>query len=278
MSVFAFTACTGTPGVTTATLATAVHWDRPVLVIEADVSNVGAMMTGFFRGGLDLPAGMHQVSLATSRHALTAEALLDPDLGISIPVHALAPMRTMPIPALPAGHRMWVIPGYRDLAIIDGVHTLWQRLPALFASLHERGIDVLLDLGRLSRDDARFPLLDGADQVVVLAATTMTDLNRLHKRIRLPDLEPRVHRGGNRYGLLLTRAPAEAVAPTEFAKAVLPLVGTVPFDPLGAAVFAHGREDTRPARNPYRAGLRRVVLNLRHRITTANLDPVGSGR
>lgn len=276
MSVVAFTACTGTPGVTTATLAAAVHWDRPVLVIEVDVSNVGAMMTGFFRGGLDVPAGMHQVSLAASRRALTAEALLDPDLGISIPVHALAPMRTMPIPALPAGHRMWVVPGYRDLAIIDGVHAIWQRLPALFASLHDRGIDVLLDLGRLTRDDARFPLLDAADQVLVLAATTMSDLNRLHKRVRLPDLEPRVHRG-NRYGLLLTRAPAESVAATEFARAVLPVVGTVPFDPLGAAVFAHGREDTRPARNAYRAGMRRVVLDLRHRPTGASLEPAGSG-
>lgn len=276
MSVVVFTAVTGTPGVTTATIASGVHWDRPVLVVEADTSNVGSVMTGFFRGGLDATAGMHQVSLALSRRALNAEALLDPDFGIAIPVHELPRVPQMPIPTIPAGHRMWVIPGYRDLGTLDGVRDVWDRLPHLFAALHQVGIDVLVDLGRLTRDDPRLVVLDAADQVVVLASATMTDLNRLHKRVRLPDLDTRLHgSGGDRWALLLTDPAAEPVAARDFGRSVMPVIATTRLDPAGAAVFAHGREDPKPSRNGYRADIRRTVLALRHRITGTSLALTG---
>jgi hypothetical protein len=276
MAVGAFSTFTGTSGVTTAAFAAGVHWPRPVLVIEADISNVGSAMTGFFRSNLNSSAGMHQVSLAQSRGVLNLEALLDPEFEISIPVHALPPIPSMPLPSLPAEHRMWVIPGYRDLRTVEGVQAVWNHLPALFPQLHDRGIDVLIDLGRLGRNDPRLPVVDAADQVVVLATTTMSDLNRLHKRFRLPDLQERIRGlGQSRYSLLLTDAPAEAVAPTEFGHAVLPVLGLLPFDPVGAAVFAHGREDPRPRHNRYRIGLRKAVLALTDRLPAprAGADP-----
>lgn len=276
MTVVAFASLSGTPGVTAATLAAAVHWPRPVVAVEADISNVGADLTGFFRSNLAVNAGMHQVSLAQSRAALGVDALLDPSFAISIAVHELPPVAQMPIPSLPAGHRMWVIPGYRDLQTVDGVTSVWTRLPAIFDQLDDRGIDVLVDLGRLGRGDVRLPIVDGADQVVLLASTTMSDLNRLHKRLRLPDLEDRVTGyGRSKFSLLLTRAPYEAVGPAEFEKAILPVLGTVAFDPEGAAVFALGREDRKPSRNRYRADLRQAVSALSDRLVPANERKAG---
>ena len=58
MAVVAFTSISGAAGVTAATLACAVHWPRPTLVLEADTNAVGSMLTGFFRsnlGGYDDP-------------------------------------------------------------------------------------------------------------------------------------------------------------------------------------------------------------------------------
>jgi hypothetical protein len=270
VAVIAFASIAGTAGSTAAMLAAAVHWPRPVLAVEADISNVGAALTGFFRSNLAVNAGMHQVSLAQSRGALGVDALLDPGFAISIAVHALPPVPQMPIPSLPEGHRMWVIPGYRDLQTVDGVTSVWTRLPALFQQLDERGIDVLVDLGRLERGDIRLPVLDGADQVVLLASTTMSDLNRLHKRLRLPDLEERVTGfGRTKYSLLLTRSPYEAVGAAEFERAVLPVLATVAHDPEGAAVFAHGREDRKPTRNRYRGDIRQAVSALGERLADA---------
>ncbi len=273
MALIVFMSLAGSPGVTAATIAAGVHWPRPVVVVEADTSAVGQMMTGFFRANLDAAAGMHQVTFALARNALTVDTVLDPAGGIAIPVHLLPAAVRAPIPALPAGHRMWAIPGYRDLATLDGVNTAWQRLPELAHQLHDRGVDVLIDLGRLNVEDRRLPLLDAADQVVVVASATMTDLNRLHKRLRLPDLAERISAfGTDRNSLLLADAPTARVPVADFARAVLPVLSTVAFDPAGAAVFAHGNEDPKPARNQYRHDLRRAVSALTSRL--AAHDPI----
>lgn len=262
MALTVFTSLAGSPGVTTATLAAGVHWPRPVVVVEADTAAVGQVMTGFFRAALDATAGMHQVTLAITRGALTVQAVLDPDGGIAIPVHLLPPIPRTPIPALPTGHRMWVVPGWRDLTTLAGIQTVWTHLPGLAEQLDGHGIDVLIDLGRLTIDDPRQVLLDAADEVIVVATATLTDLNRLHKRLRLPDLADRSGAGQDRYRLLLIDAPTSPVTTADFAAAVLPVAAKVGFDPVGAAVFSHGNEDPRPTRNRYRADLRAAVTAL----------------
>lgn len=270
MALVVFTSISGSPGVTTATLAAGVHWPRPVVVIEADTANVGQVMTGFFRASLDAPAGMQHLTLAVTRNTLTVQTVLDPEGGIAIPVHLLPPSTLTPIPALPAGHRLWVIPGWRDLTTAQGLQTVWGRVAALAEQLHEHGIDTLVDLGRLSVHDPRTVLLDAADQVLMCATATLTDLNRLHKRLRLPDLAARL--GGDRYRLLLIGAPTTPVSVADFALAVLPVASRIGFDPIGAAVFSHGNDDPRPGRNQYRRDIRRAVSDLAHRISAR---PVG---
>lgn len=271
MALTVFTSLAGSPGVTTATVAAGVHWPRPVVVVEADTANVGQVMTGFFRAALDATAGMHQVTLAITRGALTVQEVLDPDGGIAIPVHLLPPAPRTPIPALPVGQRMWVIPGWRDLTSLGGVQTVWGRLARLAEELDGHGIDVLIDLGRLTIDDPRQLLLDAADQVIVVATASLTDLNRLHKRLRLPDLADRTGPAQDRYRLLLIDAPTSPVAAADFTRAALPVAAKIGFDPIGAAVFSHGNEDPRPNRNRYRADLRHAVTALTHRSTTAQV-------
>lgn len=275
MALIVLTSISGSPGVTTATLATGVHWPRPVVVIEADTANVGQVMTGFFRATLDVPAGMQRLTLAVTRGALTVQTVLDPDGGISIPVHLLPSSTSTPIPALPAGHRLWVVPGWRDLTTARGVQTVWERVATLAEQLTEHGIDVLIDLGRLTIEDPRTVLIDAADQVLICATTTLTDLNRLHKRFRLPDLATRLR--GDRYRLLLIGAPTTPVATADFARTVLPVAARIGFDPVGAAVFAHGNDDSRPGRNRYRQDIRRTVTALAHSTRVSPAAVVSAG-
>ncbi|MFT4284333.1 MAG: hypothetical protein QM598_05805 [Protaetiibacter sp.] len=270
MSLIAFTSFAGSPGVSTAAIAAAVHWPRPVLFLEADTNNVGTILTGFFRSNLETRAGMHQVSVASSRGELTLKAMLDPAFEISIPAHDLPYVPSMPIPAIPTGHKLWVIPGYRELQIIDGVKSIWAKLPGIVSPARDTGLDVILDLGRLGRDDLRFPLVDAADQVVIVASSSMSDLNRLHKRARHTDMEERLKGNGRtKFSTLLVKATAEAVAPAEFARVTVPVLSTLSFDPDGAAVFATGKEDRKPNRNLYRRDIREAVAKLADRLRPA---------
>jgi len=264
VAVITLASLAGAPGVTTAAAALAVHWPRPVLLLEADTSAASSVMAGFFRANLrTTDGGVEKLAFALSRNALYPEDIFDPELALAIAVHELAPIRTAPIPALPEGHRMWVIPGFSNLRVADGVRGLWGKLPTLFAALDEAGFDVIVDLGRLDIDDPRLVLVDTADQVIFCATSTMVDLNRCFRRLEVEDLAERARRGDpDRTWLLLNTPVAEAHPAKEFSAHVLPVIGTLPHDPAGAAVFSVGRPDPKPTRNAYRSGIRRVVADI----------------
>jgi hypothetical protein len=265
VAVIAFTSFAGSPGVSTAALAFAVHWPRPVVLFEADTAAVTSVMAGFFRSNLSpTVAGLDKVAVAYGRDILTWEDLLDPDRKLSIPVHNLPVIDAMPIPALPAGHRLWVVPGFFHLTILDGVRGLWARLPRLFRSLSDAGVDVIVDLGRLALRDVRFPILDQVDRVLVCASATMVDLNRVYRRVELPEIGDRLEGLGRaeRYRLLLTDPPAESVPVGDFSSHLMPVLAILPFDPGGAAIFSLGKPDPRPNRNVYRQAIRRAVTVL----------------
>jgi hypothetical protein len=265
VTVIAVTSFAGSPGVTTAAVAIAVNWPRPVVLLEADISGVSSVMAGFFRANL-LPtvAGLDKVAVAFTRNILAWPDILDPDTRLSIAVHDLPVLSPLPIPELPAGHRLWVIPGFVHLSIIDGVRALWARLPALLRALSDNGVDVIVDLGRLHIDDVRLPILDQADTVLVCAEGTMVDLNRLYRRLELPDMSDRLEGIGRaeKFRILLRDAPAEPVRAGEFTRHLMPVLATLPFDPQGAAPFSVGKPDPRPARNKYRQAICRTVAQL----------------
>lgn len=274
MAVIALTSISGSPGVSTAALALGVHWPRPVVVIEADTNAVTSAMPGFFRSNL-LPelGGIEKVQLAYSRGILTPEDLLDPERYLAIAVHELPPIKAAPIPALPPQHKMWVVPGFFHLGIADGVSGLWARLPELLRALSEAGIDVILDLGRLGRDDVRLPLIDTADRVLICAQSTMVDLNRLYRRLEIPDLAQRIDVvDDEKFLVLLTEAVAEQLPVSDFTANVLPVIGMLPYDPQGAATFSVGRPDIKPNRNAYRQRIRSVITSLGSIIGYSDLD------
>ncbi|WP_308465224.1 hypothetical protein [Rathayibacter soli] len=265
MTVLAFASFAGSPGVTTAAFAAAVHWVRPVIVFEADSVNATSAMAGFFRSNLRPDSGgLDKVAVAYSRNVLTWQDLVDPSSDLAIAVHLLPHIVAAPIPALPAGHRMWVVPGFYRLGILDGVRGMWARFPHLFRALSQSGIDVIVDLGRIAHSDVRLPILDGADQIITFAVSTMVDLNRVYRRLELPDLAERLEGVGRaeKYRMVLIESAYESVPWHAFAEHLMPLLGELPFDPGGAAVFSLGRPDTRPQRNSYRQGIRRLVATI----------------
>lgn len=269
MAVIAFASLTGSPGVTSTALAAAVHWPRPVVFVEVDTSAVSTVMAGFFRGNFPASVGLDKVALANARSALTATTMLDPTLGLSMPVHTLPRIDEHPIPTIPDGHQLWIVPGFPTLATIDGTASLWNKLPSIFRALAADGVDVIIDVSRLGRDDPRLPLLDAADQVVIVGRSTLVDLSQLASRIALPDLASRLAGIGlaERFSMILIDSRWEVVRAKDFAVNLMPVIAELPFDPEGAAVFSLGRPDHRPDRNSYRNRIRKAVSQINQRIS-----------
>lgn len=262
MSVIVLASFAGAPGTTTAATGLAVHWPRPVVLFEADTASASSIMPGFLRSNLrPQDGGIEKIAMASAHSVLRREDVFDPTLHLSVAVHELPPIPAMPLPSLPAEHRLWIVPGFVHLNIVDGVRGLWGQLPNLLRSISEDGIDVIVDLGRINPDDARLAILDTADRVIICAHSTMVDLNRLYRRLELPDLSARVDvvNRGSRYALLLNEGPSEQLTPRDFAQHILPVVGALPHDPVGAATFSHGRPDPKPGRNRYRTAIRKLA-------------------
>ena len=278
MTVIAMSSLTGAPGVTTAAVAAAVHWPRPVVLVEADTNAASTTMTGFLRSNLrPSDGGIERLALASSRGVLRSNDLLDPERALAVAVHDL-PDFDLAIPTLPDRHQMWVIPGFVNLNTIDGNVGIWGRLPGLLRTVSESGIDVIVDTGRIGFSDPRLTLLDAVDHVVVCAEATMPDLNRLYRRLILDDLAGHIATGTEetRWSLLLRKPVAQEVGKRDFTNHVLPVLDVLPHDPAGAAAFSLGHPDSKPRRNRYRSAIRGVVAKLDQVAAHETIDRMAS--
>lgn len=66
MALIGLTSARGAPGVTTTALGMALHWHRPVLLVEADASGGSAILAGYLRGTVAHDRGLRDVAVALS--------------------------------------------------------------------------------------------------------------------------------------------------------------------------------------------------------------------
>ena len=62
MAVITLCSASGAPGVTTTAVALAMHWSRPVLLVEADPGANNGLLAGIFRGTREYVAGLLDVA------------------------------------------------------------------------------------------------------------------------------------------------------------------------------------------------------------------------
>lgn len=261
MTITIFTSLAGAPGVTTAATAFAVHSARPTLLIEADTQNASSMMPGLLRSNFrPQDGGIEKVIAAATSGVLSRSDLFNPEYALSIPLHNFQNLSDFPLPSLPEGHRLWAVPGFFHLNLAEGAGSVWPRLAPILQSVSDGGVDVVIDLGRVSHNDARLALIDTADFVIFCVEKSMIGLNRAVRRLQRDDLAGRTDalaREG-RFWVLPIRPVAEEVSSKDLEKHTLPILPALPHDPVGAATFSHGRPDAKPGRNRYRAAMRRV--------------------
>lgn len=222
MTLVAITAGKAAPGATTTTLALALAWRRPVLVIDADPDG-GDIVPGLLPGRASTDRGLLSWSVATRRHSALQAAT-------AMSEHVLA---------LPEAEHVWLLPGVQSLAQsaqFSGASGGWERLARVVERIPgSTGRDVLVDTGRLGERTC-WPVLTAAERVVVVSGRSARSIQgarnaALTLQRRLGDLDQVVL-------LAVGEGPYEA---SEIARALdVRSIGALPQDRRAAAALTEG--------------------------------------
>ncbi|MGO1488860.1 MAG: hypothetical protein ACTHWA_09955 [Arachnia sp.] len=166
MATIVCTSAAGSPGVTTTSLGLTLTWSRDVLLADCDRDPSQAIQAGYLRGmdhggrGLAALARLHRENRA-----------LAPDLW----------RHTVPLVQQGEKQRRF-LPGFSQPATVRLFDSVWPELADAFAALDERGVDVIVDAGRIGREGLPLSLLAQADAVCILTRTNLRALaaTRLH--------------------------------------------------------------------------------------------------
>ena len=230
MSLVAFCAGKGSPGVTTSALALARAWPRPAVLAELDPSG-GDLALRLTDG-----AGHH--ALAPRPGLLTwAAAGMSPNPPVSDHVQLAGAVT--------------VLAGCAGADQATVLAPLW---PRLATQLSGAPPDVLADLGRLFPGSAVEPVLAAADLVVVVAAGSVEGL--VHARDRLRALHGGGHGSDGRLALLLLtgdragrHVAGEAAIVLSRDRIPATVVGFLADDPRGVEALVRGDRSARWARS-----------------------------
>ncbi|MFK4298153.1 hypothetical protein ABH924_003314 [Arthrobacter sp. GAS37] len=243
------------PGCTTAAIALAQQWPRPVILVEADTSHASSVLPGLFKGEQPQRFGVLDLAALHRNGELTEEAVL---------THALR---------LGGDSEHRIIPGFTGPGPAQSAASSWGALTDLFVRLEEAGVDVLADLGRFGPSDPRTALLTRADTVAVFAAADLPGLYSM--RTRLPELREALSTGSDaaRLGVVLRQHPAaiQGYSAREVRSALNTTTwGTIPWDPAGAAAYSHGTQKAaRPlSRRQYERSIAALGTTIREAVAT----------
>jgi hypothetical protein len=161
MALIAVAADKGAPGVTTASVALAAVWPRPVLLAECDPAggDIAYGLPGADGTPLDPRRGLLSLAVAARRG-------LQPD---QVWQHAQK---------LHGG--LDVLAGVSSAEQGAGLEALWDTVGGLLARIPQA--DVIADCGRLGRDGPFYDLLAQAEAVVLVTRASLAEVIRLRDR------------------------------------------------------------------------------------------------
>ncbi|MGW6130782.1 hypothetical protein ACWFNE_12225 [Cellulomonas sp. NPDC055163] len=157
MTLLVLCSASGAPGVTTTALGLGwvwplVHPERRVLVVDADPAGSG-VLPGYLHAGVVAGGGV--LALAAERSRPGPNAFLDEALALD-----------------PGASRM-VLLGFTSTAQARAVTPVWEALTDAARVLDAAGVDVVVDAGRLGHRYEPAVLLQAADAVAVVLASSL---------------------------------------------------------------------------------------------------------
>lgn len=247
MGLYAFASLTGSPGATTTALTWATCSATPTLLVEADLTGGSAVLAGRLRGQIP----HHKTILAVAGTELEDDQL------------AVLQAQTLPLPGAVSDSS--VIPTIARHTQALGLDPAWPTILSALRQLSDSaGMDVLVDVGRLTTRATPWAVLDGMDAVLVTARAALPDLTCLTNNLSwVSDHLPRAL-----LGVVLVEAAYEGWSTKEVSGILrpTPVLGTIPNLPKAAAAYSHGWQQA-PKRQL--RGLHAATTTLAHSVHTA---------
>ncbi len=229
MATISLLSAKGSPGVTATVLGLALAWSaalpgRSALAVDADPVG-GDFAAGILRGTPPVSCGV--LSLATSRG-------VDPFDAVEVSSVRLRPDGSARC-----------LPGVPDSARSAALTLAWDVISQAREDLTDAGTDILLDAGRIDAQRSTAAWLTDSDLAILVVRATLPAVTAAHRFVAAfgapaeGDLDP-VGRRPLPLALVVVEAPAP-YRPGEVADALgLPLLGSIPFDPVSARVHSEG--------------------------------------
>jgi hypothetical protein len=230
MAVVVLTSTSGAPGVTALAVGLSLAWPRSVLLADCDPGAHQAVLGGFLAGLSPDGKGLLRVAEAHRDRRPLTEVVLDQSLPLSVG-HT---------------HSRRFLPGFSRPGSANLFGGVWGDLMEAFDRLGEAEVDVIVDAGRIGPAGLPQPMLDRAGVLALVLRSSLRSV--VSARVHLTSLKEEAAAAGSdrRLGLLVV-GEGDPYGAGEIAKALgLPVLGTVAYDPGGAAHLSDGR--ARPRR------------------------------
>ncbi|MGI5213866.1 ParA family protein [Plantactinospora sp. CA-290183] len=222
MAVICLASAKGSPGVTTAGLAFALSWSRPVVLAECDPAG-GDIAAGYLRH-LELDGGHGLMQFVVAELRGQAGEQFWPQL----------------VDLEPPGAQRLLLPGIATPAQAASLDPNWHSIASFFASLEHGnpGFDVIADCGRLVAPHAPWPLLSRADLALLVVKPTLSSLLPAHAVVQTL-LGAAGPASEGRTGLLVV-GDGEYDDRAVSRHLDVPVIAHLPDDCRSARVLAHG--------------------------------------
>lgn len=251
MALIVLTSANGAPGVTTTSLAMAMSWPRPTLLIEADPTGASAIGSGWYAGHFQPEATIVDLALANRQGTLEDEL----------------PRLITPIP----NTQVTFLPGALRHSQTASLEHLWEPLSAVLKRLERNGMDVIVDAGRLGLNGSPTKLIAAADLALLVTRNTLPSL--VAAAAWAPTLRDMFATAGAHQSLAAVMiGTGRRAHPIRDAASVLqiPYLSTVAWDPQSAAVYSMG--DTPPrkfASNEYMRSIQALTQSIQFAISAS---------
>lgn len=268
MAITLLTSASGSPGVTTTAVGLTLHWPESCLLVDADYQQ--AVLTGYLQG--------RQLTSNGVVHVINA-ARVSPNVRDAVW------RQSIPLPEDdPDGRRRLLLPGLVSPQAAPALNQSWLPIAAALHDLDDAGIDVIVDLGRLTPSGVHPGLLDVASRVLLVTRPILRAVGACHwAASRLVEQTANLN-SAVKVGLLLVRRPPLAVATLQAPgehdsreiEEFLPVkvAGSVVYDPLNAALLSDGGDrGPKFARSGYAGSLTHLAQQLSPRAGLKRAKP-----
>lgn len=226
MAIILLAAAGGSPGVTTTAIGLALHWPRDVLVVDCDEHPAHAVLSGVF-GGID-PQGRGLAAIArTHREGKPVETEILPNC---LQLAAGTPRRLF-------------LPGFSQPGAPAVFGPVWPALVAGLQGASRTGMDVIVDIGRVTARELPTELATGADTVLLCTRTSLRALACLG--MYLPALQSQLRDASTHLGVVLIGAGRPYAAGEIGSQFGIEITGEIAWDPAGSQVYSDGEPPPR---------------------------------